>query len=163
MSIATLPQPRLVATVKRGEHTNAAASQKQLACSKCRVDPYINKMLANANYGGPEDEVDIVVYSNSDIGLSGATRQQTYDKAVGLGLVMLPDWVAPAWCEDYTKLMYDGVFIATQEPIPDGDGGPDLFCVKRYSDHSLLNGCRSGSAGGVWAGSILWAFGRPRK
>ena len=105
-----------------------------------------------------ETEVDLVMVSVSELGFpNGATRQEIYQKAQELGLMLCPAEVGPQLRLQYPDQPLDQGFLIGMEPIADSDGYPGVFRVGRGGGGSWL-GSDYGYAGGFWGGDGRWGF-----
>jgi hypothetical protein len=80
-----------------------------------------------------EVEIDLVALSPRDLGLTGRTVSLLvfYNAAKAQGLELCPAEVGPQLRLQYTDQPQGESLHVAMEPIPDGDGDPNIFEVSR--------------------------------
>ncbi|MFZ2832027.1 MAG: hypothetical protein WAZ40_02645 [Minisyncoccia bacterium] len=108
-----------------------------------------------------ETEVDLVVVSNADLGFKDGTKlEDTYARALELGLELCPNEVGPQLRLQYTDQPNGEWLLVAMEPIIDSDGFRGLFGVKRDDGGGrYLNGY-NGGPDRVWGADARFVFRR---
>ncbi|MEI7513095.1 MAG: hypothetical protein WCJ74_00545 [bacterium] len=101
----------------------------------------------------------IVIVSNKSLGFpNGASRQESQDRAKKLGIAskLLPPIIGPELRKQYSNQPLGEYILVDMETIPDRDGDPSVFYVRRDSDGLWLdaNNGRASSSGVA----LRWAF-----
>lgn len=147
-------------TVKLGTHPNNAALRKILTDEGNRIGDWASDILKKVQVAPEPTEVEIVVATVAELGfLSGATRQQIYDKALSLGLELLPAEVGPQMRLQYQNQPNEEWILIGMEPISASDGDLHVFFVARNGDDRWLNANYDNPAS-VWDAGNRWAFRR---
>ena len=108
-------------------------------------------------------EVDLVKVTVAELGFTkGARRDQIYERAKELGLVLCPSEVGPQLRLQYQdQPSGDWVFIG-MEPINASDSHPCVFSAGCYASGLWLDG-GWGRPDDVWFPVVPWVLVRPRK
>jgi hypothetical protein len=144
--------------VRLGTHPDNRALRQALLDAGNRIGDWGGDILKKVQVASKPTEVDIVVVSVAELGFpNGATRAQIYEKALSLGLGLLPAEVGPQMRLQYTDQPNGEWILVAMEPITDSDGSLYVVVVGHVSDGRWLDGS-SGGPDDFWIGSCRWAF-----
>lgn len=108
-----------------------------------------------------EMEIDLVVVSNHELGFTeGAKLEDTYARAVELGLRLCPNEVGPQLRLQYEDQPNGEWLLIAMEPIADSDGDQLLFDVMRNDDGGQYLHGFYGEPGAIWSEDIRFVFSK---
>lgn len=125
------------------------------------ISSWGSDILLRCTLSSEKTEVALVVVSNADLGFKdGANLEDTYARALELGLELCPEEVGPQLRLQYTDQPNGEWLPVAMEPIIDSDDDSVLFIVERSDDgDQYLNG-DNGSPDSVWLGDTRFVFRR---
>lgn len=122
-----------------------------------------NDILGKPAFTVSPEEVgtDLVMVSNADLGFKdGAKLEDTYARALELGLELCPNEVGPQLRLQYINQPNGEWLLVAMESIVDSNGNRELFSVKRNGNgKQYLNGY-GGNPDNVWDADMRFVFCR---
>jgi len=149
-------------TIRIGTHPDNSALRQALLDTDYRISNWADDILGKVEVTTDPEEIELVVVTVAELGFrNGATRQQIYDKAESLDLMLCPADVGPQLRLQYPadeQPMNEWLLVA-MEPISDSDGSLGVFSVERYDDGAWLYSYYDGPVS-VWDAGVRWLFRR---
>ena len=124
------------------------------------IHPLAQNILRSSYFVLTEIEMDIalVKVTRSDLGFEGAaTRQDIYDRALQLGLKLVPHEICQLLPDLYHDQPKNEWLILGIDPINDSRKRPILFTIEKARTGTYLS-CVSGSPGEFWIEKETWVF-----
>lgn len=145
-------------TVKLGTHKSNKDLRKALLAAGFKIGDWGGDILNRVKVAEKPEDVNIVVVTVAELGFpNGATREQIYEKALSMGLGLLPAEVGPQLRLQYTDQPLGEWILIGMKPIAGSDGDLIVFGVERDDGGRWLGG-EVGYPGFVWHGRNRWAF-----
>ncbi len=158
------PQFKVWKTIKLGRSNLRRADDfhKDIKDCRMRIGDWASDILGKPAFtvATEETEIKLVLVTVADLGFkNGATREDIYKRAQGLGLELCPSEVGPQMRLQYKDQPNDERILIGMEPISGSDGDLSVFCVEHLGDRLWLDS-RSGGPGHFWYGVRRWVFAR---
>lgn len=154
-------------TIRLGTGLNTANDFREaIKTAGMYIGNWANDILGKPTFtaGTKEEEVDLVVVSNADLGFKdGAKLKDTYARALELGLELCLNEVGPQLRLQYTNQPNDEWLLLAMEPIVGSGDDRELFSVGR---DDLGKQYLSGDYGNLdvgWNADTRFVFRRRRK
>jgi len=149
-------------SLKIGTHKSMQNLLRALVGNGVRISDRAINMFKKVPVAREATEIELVKLSVDQFGFpQGATREQIYERALGLGLDFIPAEAGPQLRLQYNgQPMGEWLFMG-MEPIVDGAGIPRVFYVERDVDGAWLD-TDSGESHRFWYSGYQWVFGRRR-
>ncbi|OGD57400.1 hypothetical protein A2V71_00140 [Candidatus Berkelbacteria bacterium RBG_13_40_8] len=145
-------------TVRIGTHQNVKRLRKTLTDAGNRISDWGSDILNRITLAKKPEDVNIVVVTVAELGFpNGATRAHIYEKALSMGLGLLPAEVGPQLRLQYPDQPLGEWILVGMEPITDSDGYLKVFYVEHNGNGRWLRGSY-GYPGHVWRSDRRWAF-----
>lgn len=147
-------------TVTVGTQPSVEALRTALKAVGHKIGDWANDILSKITVATEPTAIELVMVTVAELGFpDGATVAQIFERAVSLGLELLPAEVGPQLRLQYVDQSLDEWILIGMEPIADSYGGLEVFYVGRYDDGLwLFSSCAD--PGSKYDGDCRWAFGR---
>jgi len=139
---------------------NADAFCYALKDNGCRISDWAKDIMKKPAFAvSPEKvELNLVKVSVVELGFSSdATREEIYERAISMGLKLVPVEAGPQLRLQYPEQPYGEWLFMAMEPIKDSDGALGVFDVKR-GDDALWLGTRDDYPDRVWDSGCVFVF-----
>ncbi len=103
-------------------------------------------------------DIQLVCVTVAELGFpKGARRDAIYERAIQLGLSLVPTEVGPQLRRQYKDQPRGEWLLTAMEPITDSDGLLSVFYVRHVSDGLWLS-TGGGNPDFFWSGDFVWVF-----